>query len=141
MRGRAAVSLISNTRDHLTEPETVRQDREQQWQVAERDRQDRAGELERRRQVVFSPPRQRTSGAEPMADDMSTVAGREFLLLGDGSLLRVVTEGGELVPWARYEARRADATARRCGCGRVCGSPSAQTCGAAECIASLRRQS
>jgi hypothetical protein len=76
-----------------------------------------------------------------MSEDTTTIAAREFLLLGDGSLLRVVSEDGELIPWARYEARRADATARRCGCGRVCGSPSAQTCGAVECVAALRRQS
>jgi hypothetical protein len=49
-----------------------------------------------------------------MSEDTTTIAAREFLLLGDGSLLRVVSEDGELIPWARYEARRADATAAGC---------------------------
>jgi hypothetical protein len=74
-----------------------------------------------------------------MTESTTTLDGREFLLLTDGSLLRVVSADGELIPWARYESQRAEATARRCGCGRVCGSPSSQTCGSAECIANLHR--
>jgi hypothetical protein len=62
--------------------------------------------------------------------------GRTFVVLGDRTLRRVLDTGTDLVAW--YPATRLQPV-RKCACGRVCGSPSSQTCGAKECIAALSR--
>ncbi len=59
---------------------------------------------------------------------------REFLLLGSGGLLRVVTIDGELVPWDEWKRRELEMNTRRCACGQVCAAGSARTCGSRECI-------
>jgi hypothetical protein len=70
-----------------------------------------------------------------IADTASPPAYREFLLRPDGILARVVTVEGELVPWDEWQ--RQSRPVRRCACGRVCGAPSARTCGDLECVRRL----
>jgi hypothetical protein len=72
-----------------------------------------------------------------IADTASPPAYREFLLRPDGILARVVTVEGELVPWDEWDRRERERNVRRCACGRVCGAPSALTCGDQECIGRL----
>lgn len=59
---------------------------------------------------------------------------REFLLLRGGGLQRVVTMGGELVPWDEWKRRELERTVRRCACGQTCAAGSTRTCGRRECI-------
>jgi len=59
---------------------------------------------------------------------------REFLLLRDGELRRVITIEGELVPWDEWKRREQEMNTRRCACGQVCAAGSARTCGSRECI-------
>jgi hypothetical protein len=66
---------------------------------------------------------------------------REFLLLRGGGLLRVVSLGGELVPWDEWKRRELERTVRRCSCGRTCAAGSARTCGSQECIDRLAAES
>ena len=58
-------------------------------------------------------------------------------LLHPGGLLPVHDTGTELVALSAWLRRQEEAAARLCACGRPCGSPSARTCGGAECIAAL----
>ena len=58
-------------------------------------------------------------------------------LLHPGGLLPVHDTGTELVALGAWLRRQEEAAARRCACGKPCGSPSARTCGGAECIAAL----
>ena len=58
-------------------------------------------------------------------------------LLHPGGLLPVHDTGTELVALGAWLRRQEEAAARRCACGRPCGSPSARTCGGAGCIAAL----
>lgn len=69
-----------------------------------------------------------------IADTADPLAYREFLLRPDGILARVVTVEGELVPWDEWDRRERERNVRRCACGRVCGAPSARTCGDRECV-------
>jgi hypothetical protein len=61
-------------------------------------------------------------------------------LLHPGGLLPVHDTGTELVALGAWLRRQEEAAARRCACGRPCGSPSARTCGGGECIAALDSQ-
>jgi hypothetical protein len=61
-------------------------------------------------------------------------------LLHPGGLLPVHDTGTELVALGAWLRRQEEAAGRRCACGRPCGSPSARTCGGAECIAALDSQ-
>jgi hypothetical protein len=58
-------------------------------------------------------------------------------LLHPGGLLPVHDTGTELVALSAWLRRQEEAAARRCACGKPCGSPTARTCGGAECIAAL----
>jgi hypothetical protein len=61
----------------------------------------------------------------------------DYLLHPDGHLSEVRDTGTELVPLAVWTRRQAEASARRCACGRRCGSASSRTCGKQACIAAL----
>jgi hypothetical protein len=60
-------------------------------------------------------------------------AGREWLCLPDGSVIRVVTIDGELVPW---NSPRARPVLGLCACGAP-RPPTARSCGQVKCIAQL----
>jgi hypothetical protein len=60
-----------------------------------------------------------------------------YLLHSDGHLSEVHDTGTELVPLAAWNRRQAEASERRCACGRRLGSPSSRTCGEQACIAAL----
>jgi hypothetical protein len=61
------------------------------------------------------------------------MTGREWLCLADGSIVRVVTIAGELVPWSSPRVRVPVCV---CACGAP-RPPTAQSCGKPECVAEL----
>lgn len=85
-----------------------------------------------------TPPRKKSGTGRGTFPPLSPVLdGVTDYLLHPGGLSPVHDTGTELVALSAWLRRQEEAAARRCACGRPCGSPSARTCGGAECIAAL----
>jgi hypothetical protein len=74
-----------------------------------------------------------TRASHPVCDILRV----DYLLHSDGHISEVHDTGAELVPLAAWTRHLAQASARRCACGRPCGSLSSRTCGEQACIEAL----